>query len=213
MIEPLLALPLASPGLLGPLALFTLVSFITPGPNNAMLAASGLTFGLRRSLPHLLGVNLGFTAMVVLVGLGLGGLFTRLPVLYEALKYAGSAYLLWLAWKIAASGPLRDGTERGSPFTFIQAVLFQWVNPKAWVMSVGIIAAYTPRNGFLGNLGIAAIVCVVVGLPCIGAWLVCGNALRRWLHRPGMIRAFNVTMALLLVASLYPVALELLRAA
>lgn len=125
--------------LLGPLALFALVSSITPGPNNIMLASSGLTFGFRRTIPHMLGVNLGFTLMLVLVGLGLGTMFQQLPWLYTVLKYAGAMYLLYLAWKIAMSGPLESGAQRGRPFTFMQAALFQWVNPKAWVMAVGVI--------------------------------------------------------------------------
>lgn len=202
-------LPLASLSLLGPLALFALVASITPGPNNVMLASSGLTFGFRRTVPHMLGVSVGFSLMLVLVGLGLGAAFQRAPVLYEVLKYVGAAYLLYLAWKIASSGPLDSGEVRGKPFTFIQAALFQWVNPKAWVMAVGVIATYTPQTGFFGNLMIAAAVCWAVNLPSIGVWVLCGSALRRWLHRPAAIRAFNVTMAVLLVASLYPVALEL----
>jgi len=208
-VHALSQLPLASPALLGPLALFALVASITPGPNNVMLAASGLTFGFRRSVPHMLGVNLGFSAMVVLVGLGLGTAFQRMPLLYEILKYAGAAYLLYLAWKIATSGPLQNGEARGKPFTFLQAALFQWVNPKAWVMAVGVIATYTPQSGFFGNLIIAALVCLLVNLPSIGIWVIFGTALRHWLHRPATIRAFNLGMALLLVASLYPVAREL----
>ncbi|MNK48292.1 Cysteine/O-acetylserine efflux protein [compost metagenome] len=203
--------PLASLSLLGPLALFALVSSITPGPNNVMLASSGLNFGFRRSLPHLLGVNLGFTLMIFLVGLGLGSVFQQVPELYTVLKYAGAAYLLYLAWKIANSGRMDEGQARGKPFTFLQAAAFQWVNPKAWVMAVGVVATYTPQNGFFANLIIATIVCGIVNLPSIGIWVTFGTALRRVLHRPGAIRAFNVGMALLLVASLYPVALELLH--
>jgi threonine/homoserine/homoserine lactone efflux protein len=202
-------LPPAAPALLGQLALFALVSSITPGPNTAMLAASGLSFGLRRTVPHLLGVSLGFTFMLVVVGLGLGAVFAREPVLYQALKYAGAAYLLFLAWKIALSGPMKEGGTRGRPISFLQAVLFQWVNPKAWVMAVGIIATYTPRQDFFGNLLIAAVVCCLVNLPSVGLWALFGSTLRHWLHRPAIVRGFNVTMALLLVASLYPVAGEL----
>jgi threonine/homoserine/homoserine lactone efflux protein len=203
--------PLASLSLLGPLALFALVSSITPGPNNVMLASSGLNFGFRRSLPHLLGVNLGFTLMIFLVGIGLGSVFQQVPELYTVLKYAGAAYLLYLAWKIANSGSMDEGQARGKPFTFLQAAAFQWVNPKAWVMAVGVVATYTPQNGFFANLVIATVVCGIVNLPSIGIWVTFGTALRRVLHRPAAIRAFNVGMALLLVASLYPVALELLR--
>jgi len=203
--------PLASISLLGPLALFALVSSITPGPNNVMLASSGLNFGFRRSVPHLLGVNLGFTLMIFLVGVGLGSVFQQTPALYTVLKYAGAAYLLYLAWKIANSGPLDEGEARGKPFTFLQAAAFQWVNPKAWVMAVGVVATYTPQNGFFANLVIATLVCGIVNLPSIGIWVTFGTALRRVLHWPAAIRAFNVGMALLLVASLYPVALELLH--
>ncbi|KRB07483.1 LysE family translocator [Achromobacter mucicolens] len=203
--------PLASLSLLGPLALFALVSSITPGPNNVMLASSGLNFGFRRSVPHLLGVNLGFTLMIFLVGVGLGSVFQQTPALYTVLKYAGAAYLLYLAWKIANSGPLDEGEARGKPFTFLQAAAFQWVNPKAWVMAVGVVATYTPQNGFFANLVIATLVSGIVNLPSIGIWVTFGTALRRVLHRPAAIRAFNVGMALLLVASLYPVALELLH--
>ncbi|KAA5920632.1 LysE family translocator [Achromobacter xylosoxidans] len=203
--------PLASLSLLGPLALFALVSSITPGPNNVMLAASGLNFGFRRSMPHLLGVNLGFTLMIFLVGIGLGSVFQQAPVLYTVLKYVGAAYLLYLAWKIANSGGVEEGEARGKPMTFLQAAAFQWVNPKAWVMAVGIIATYTPQAGFFANLVIATLVCGLVNLPSIGIWVTFGTALRRVLHKPWAIRAFNITMALLLVASLYPVALEALQ--
>ena len=203
--------PLASLSLLGPLALFALVSSITPGPNNVMLASSGLNFGFRRSVPHLLGVNLGFTLMIFLVGVGLGSVFQQTPALYTVLKYAGAAYLLYLASKIANSGPLDEGVARGKPLTFLLAAAFQWVNPKAWVMAVGVVATYTPQNGFFANLVIATLVCGIVNLPSIGIWVTFGTALRRVLHRPAAIRAFNVGMALLLVASLYPVALELLH--
>ncbi|MCV6904480.1 MAG: LysE family translocator [Achromobacter xylosoxidans] len=203
--------PLASLSLLGPLALFALVSSITPGPNNVMLAASGLNFGFRRSMPHLLGVNLGFTLMIFLVGVGLGSVFQQAPVLYTVLKYVGAAYLLYLAWKIANSGGVEEGEARGKPMTFLQAAAFQWVNPKAWVMAVGIIATYTPQAGFFANLVIATLVCGLVNLPSIGIWVTFGTALRRVLHKPWAIRAFNITMALLLVASLYPVALEALH--
>ncbi|CAB3657395.1 LysE family translocator [Achromobacter sp. SIMBA_011] len=200
--------PLASLSLLGPLAMFALVSSITPGPNNVMLAASGLNFGFRRSMPHLLGVNLGFTLMIFLVGVGLGSVFQQVPQLYTVLKYVGAAYLLYLAWKIANSGGMEDGAVSGKPMTFLQAAAFQWVNPKAWVMAVGVIATYTPQAGFFANLVIATVVCGIVNLPSIGIWVTFGTALRRVLHKPWAIRAFNVSMALLLVASLYPVALE-----
>ena len=191
--------------LLGPLTLFALVTSITPGPNNIMLASSGLTFGFRRTVPHMLGVNLGFTLMLVLVGLGLDTVFHQLPWLYTALKYVGAAYLLYLAWKIAQSGPLEGSHQRSRPFSFCQAALFQWVNPKAWVMAVGIIVTYTPQTGFYWNLMVAALVCCLVNLPSLSVWVAFGTALQKVLHRPQAIRAFNISMAVLLVISLYPI--------
>ncbi|WP_242671365.1 LysE family translocator [Hylemonella gracilis] len=194
------------PALLGPLALFTFISSITPGPNNTMLAASGLNFGLRRTWPHVWGVNLGFVAMLVLIGLGMGAVFVRYPWLQPVLKYVSAVYLLFLAWKIANAAPPRqpqDGATPSRPMTFVQAALFQWVNPKAWVMTTGMVSAYVPPgDAFWGHLGLAALIAMGVGMPCITIWAAFGSALRRWLHRPRMIRAFNWTMAALLVLSI-----------
>jgi threonine/homoserine/homoserine lactone efflux protein len=202
------SIPMLSGALLGPLALFALVSSITPGPNNIMLASSGLNFGFRRSMPHMLGVNLGFSFMILLVGAGLGAVFHTMPLLYTVLKYAGAAYLLYLAWKIATAGEIREGDRRPRPFTFLQAAAFQWVNPKAWVMVVGVAATYIPQSGFFMNLLVATVVCGIVNLPSISLWVTFGSALRRVLKRPAAVRAFNITMAVLLVASLYPIALD-----
>jgi threonine/homoserine/homoserine lactone efflux protein len=169
-----------------------------------MLAASGLNFGLRRTWPHLWGVSLGFTLMLVLVGLGMGAVFDRHPWLHPVLKYVSAVYLLWLAWKIARAAPPQtaDGAQ-SQPLSFLQAALFQWVNPKAWVMTTGMVTAYVPPGpAFWVHLGCAALISVLVGLPCIVTWAACGSALRRWLHRPRMIRAFNGTMAALLVLSI-----------
>lgn len=198
--------------LLGAFVLFAFVTSITPGPNNMMLLASGVNFGIRRTIPHMLGISIGFLLLVVAVGLGLHQLFERIPATYTALRYAGGAYLLYLAWKIARSGaPEAKGENAAKPMTFLQAAAFQWVNPKAWVMAVGVIATYTPQAGFFANLVIATVVCGIVNLPSIGIWVTFGTALRRVLHKPWAIRAFNISMALLLVASLYPVALEALH--
>ena len=123
--------------LLSALLVFCFVSSITPGPNNFMLLASGVNFGFRRSLPHLAGVAIGFLWLILAVGFGLGTLLTLFPPLHLGLKIAGGAYLLYLAWKIASARTLSDGkTAAARPMTFFQAVLFQWVNPKAWVMAV-----------------------------------------------------------------------------
>ncbi|MBY4636925.1 LysE family translocator [Sphingopyxis sp. XHP0097] len=184
------------------LAAFALVSSVTPGPNNMMLMASGANFGLRRTVPHALGVGAGFTLMIVLVGLGLMGLFDAFPVLNMVLKVVSVAYLLWLAWKIAnAAAPDGEGSARGKPMTFVQAMLFQWVNPKCWSMALTAIALYAPERNLAAVLFVAAIF-GVINLPSTSLWAVMGTALRGWLSNPVRLRVFNWTMATLLVGSL-----------
>ena len=188
------------------LAVFCTVTLFTPGPNNLMLMTSGLNFGFRRGLPHLMGVVLGFTAMVLIVGFGLGAVFERWPLLYMILKYAGAAYLLYLAWEIAVSKPPSPGGESASrPIGFVQAAVFQWVNPKAWVMAVGAISTYAAVGPFPLNVLIIAGLFGVLGIASSGTWLGFGAALQRVLTDARAIRIFNIVMALLLVASLYPI--------
>src|SRR5262245_30490319 len=134
------------------LALFAFATSITPGPNNTMVLASGANFGLRATVPHLIGIDLGFALMVVAVGLGLASLFVALPFLHAVLKYAGAAYLLYLAWRIASAGAPKVGETAGRPMTFLQAALFQWLNPKGWMSAIGAVATYTPPEPFAVNL-------------------------------------------------------------
>lgn len=192
--------------LLWALALFCAVTLFTPGPNNVMLMASGLNWGFSRSVPHIFGVAFGFALMVVLVGIGLGAVFTAFPWTYVALKYAGAAYLLYLAWQIAVSGPMEDDQgSAGRPMTFVEAALFQWVNPKAWVMAVGAMSAYAAVAAFPWNVAINSALFGILGLPSCGAWVLFGSAMRRVLTSARAVRAFNIAMALALVASLWPV--------
>jgi len=193
-----------------PQALFAFVSSVTPGPNNVMLTASGATFGYRKSLPHMLGISLGAAVMLLLVGLGLGAVFDRIPLLYTVLKYVGAVYLLYLAWRIANAGRMQSGSGRARPFTFFQAAAFQWVNPKAWIMAIGIVATYTPHDAYFANLILACLVLMMVNFPAISIWTLFGSVLARVLKSEAAITRFNVCMALLLVVSLYPVAQELL---
>jgi threonine/homoserine/homoserine lactone efflux protein len=185
---------------------FALVSSITPGPNNLMLMASGANFGFWRSLPHMLGIGIGFTVMIVLVGLGLIGLFEAFPVFYILLKICSVAYLLWLAWKIANAAPPQKGEATGRPMTFIQAALFQWVNPKAWSMALTAITAYAPGQS-VASILVVALVFGAVNLPSVSVWTVMGQQIRRLLNKPRWLRAFNVGMAVLLVLSALPVLL------
>jgi threonine/homoserine/homoserine lactone efflux protein len=191
-----------TPDLLIALALFGLVSSITPGPNNTMLMASGANFGFARTLPHLAGVVIGFPVMVVGVGFGLGGLFAAFPVLHEILKWMGTAYLLYLAWKIARSDSIGAGAAGPQPMRFWQAVAFQWVNPKAWAMALGTVTTYAPQDGYALNVVVAALVFCVVNAPCVSMWAAFGVAVRRFLATPRALKAFNWTMAALLTATL-----------
>lgn len=196
---------LASLDLLTAFVLFAFVSSITPGPNNTMLLASGVNFGVRRSVPHALGISIGFGAMVLAVGLGLGEVFKAWPPLYSILRYGGAAYLLYLAWKIATSGPMAGDTASGrKPLSFWGAAAFQWVNPKAWVMALGAITTYTPAQGYVFNVIVIAALFTLVNLPSVGIWVMFGSALRNLLRKPRAVVLFNVLMAVLLVISLYP---------
>lgn len=184
---------------------FAFVSSITPGPNNAMLLASGVNYGFRRTVPHIAGISLGCVIMLVLVGFGLGEVFAAVPLINDLLRYGGAAYLLWLAWSIARAGPMAGRPAGGRPMTFWQAAAFQWINPKAWIMVVGAVSTYAPRDGFGQNVAVLAVLLGLVNVPSICVWAGFGTALRPFLSHPGRVRAFNVTMALLLVLSLLPV--------
>ncbi len=186
------------------LAAFTFATSITPGPNNLMLMASGLNFGTRRTLPHLLGVGLGVMVMIVMVGAGAARAFDLWPALDTILRTACFAVVLWLAWKLWHAAPPGEGsTARGRPMRFIEAIGFQWVNPKAWVMVLTIVGVYAPDRT---PATILAVACVfgLVNLPTVSAWMLAGTRLRRWLSAPVTVRRFNAVMAVLLVVSVLP---------
>ncbi|BBK35661.1 protein AmbA [Allostella sp. ATCC 35155] len=184
---------------------FAFVASITPGPNNAMLLASGVHFGFRRTVPHMIGISFGCVVMLVLVGFGLGQVFTAVPALYTALRWAGAAYLLWLAWAIARSGPADERPAGPRPFGFWPAAFFQWVNPKAWIMVVGAVSTYAPPDGFAGSVAVLAALMTLACLPSTAVWAAFGAALRPFLADPRRMRVFNIAMAVLLVLSLIPV--------
>ncbi|MDR2155090.1 MAG: LysE family translocator [Burkholderiaceae bacterium] len=192
-------------------AAYALVTSITPGPNNTMLLASGVNFGFARTVPHILGVSLGFAVMLLAVGLGLGELFRRYPSLHIVLRWAGGAYLLWLAWKIAQSGPAKDDARSARPFGFLQAAGFQWLNPKCWIMATGALTIYLPSDGGLFELSVITAIYALINAPSVCVWAGFGVALRRWLTDPRMTRLFNLGMAALLVGSLYPLFSEAVR--
>jgi len=188
------------------LLLFSISTAITPGPNNVMVTASGVNFGYKKTLPHILGITFGFPVMIVLIGLGLGSVFKSFPAIHHILKYIGATYLLYLAWKIATFSSFNNNANRSKPFTFWQAVIFQWVNPKAWVMAVGAISTFTSvgRDVFLEVLLIAFVFCIVC-FPCVSLWAFLGTNIKRLLTTDYYRKIFNISMAFLLVISLLPV--------
>ena len=190
--------------------IFSTVMAFTPGPNNAMLASSGSRFGLARTLPHVAGVTLGFPVMIFLVGLGLASILLASPLLQLAMKSVSCAYLLWMAFQIARSDSTKESRGRDKPLTFLQAAAFQWINPKAWLMAVGAISAYTTASGRLYiEVIIIAAVTLVVSIFSTLTWAAFGAGIRRWLRSPAALRGFNIAMALSLVASMVPILLEI----
>ena len=189
--------------------MFAVVMFFTPGPNNIMLLSSGLTYGFRRTVPHILGITVGFAFMIGAVGVGLGTVFIAYPVLQTILKYAGIAYLIYLAAAIAMSGPVSSGLDnRRGPMTFWGAAMFQWINVKGWVMVIGTITAYAAIASFPWNIVIQVTLSLLLGTVSCSVWALFGSALRPILTSPRAIRAFNIVMAVLLLASLYPVFMD-----
>ena len=185
---------------------FSISMTITPGPNNVMVTASGVNFGYKKTLPHILGITFGFPLMIALIGLGLGSVFKSFPIIHLILKYIGAAYLLYLAYKIATFSTFDTNSDRNKPFTFFQAVLFQWVNPKAWSIAVGAIATYTSvdNNVFFEVLLIVFVFCIVC-FPCVSLWVIIGTNIKRLLSTDYYRKIFNISMACLLIISLVPV--------
>ena len=189
--------------------IFATVMFFTPGPNNIMLLSSGLTYGFRRTLPHVAGITIGFAFMIGAVGLGLGTIFISYPVLQTILKYAGVAYLVYLAAVIAMSGPVAPGQDNArGPMTFWGAAMFQWINVKGWVMVIGTITAYAGIAAFPWNITMQVMLSLLLGVMSCSAWALFGSALRPLLTSRRAVRAFNIVMAVLLLASLWPVFMD-----
>jgi len=189
--------------------LFAAVMFFTPGPNNIMLLSTAVTYGFRRSLPHIAGITIGFAFMIGAVGLGLGAIFIAYPVLQTILKYAGAAYLIYLAAAIAMSGPVKPGQDnRRGPMTFWGAAMFQWINAKGWVMVIGTITTYAAIASFPWNITIQVGISLLLGMASCTVWALFGTALRPLLSSERTVRIFNIVMAALLLASLYPVFMD-----
>jgi len=188
---------------------FAFVMSVSPGPANFLLLASGVNFGFVRSVPLVLGISLGFLTMVFFVGIGLGQLLNSTPIVYTILKAVCAAYVFWLAWKIARSRALNSGNsdDMDKPISFLQAALFQLVNPKAWAVALIVTVSYTDPDNYLASLVLMILIFAVVNLPSISVWAVSGVALRGIIGHGRRVAVFNTIMALLLVGSMIPVLL------
>ncbi|MBA5761020.1 LysE family translocator [Vibrio sp. 404] len=185
------------------LALFAFVSTFTPGPNNLMLMTSGANVGFNRSIPHMLGITIGFPVMVILVGFGLVELFERYPMVHQVLKVVSLTYLFYLAYRIARSQPPQGGEVNYQPLSFLKAASFQWVNPKGWSMALTAVTVYNPENSLFG-LALIAVIYAIANIPSGSFWIVAGKQLQYFLTSNTRIRLFNYTMAALLIVSTLP---------
>lgn len=183
---------------------YAFVTSVTPGPNNMMLMASGVNFGFRRTIPHMLGIAAGFLVLLLAVGFGLGALIHAVPALQTMMRAVSVFYMLWLAWKIATAKPVGDVSVASQPMTFLQAAAFQWVNPKAWAMGLVAMGAYTNAQSPVLSVVLVAIAFAIVNFPSVSVWAGFGMMLRNVLTDPRRLRIFNVAMACLLVATLWP---------
>lgn len=186
------------------LFIFTLVAAITPGPNNFMLLASGVNFGFRRTLPHIFGMLVGFLMLNVGVGLGLGALLKEFPMLHVALKIGGAAYLVYLAWRIATTRTMKKAESEAQPLSFLQAALFQWVNPKGWIMGITAVAVYSRPDALTVSIFMVVACFTVSGVISAPTWAGFGVALRGYLDDPVRLKWFNIAMGSLLALTLIP---------
>ena len=198
------ASPDMTPATLLALFTFAFATSITPGPNNMMLFASGVSFGFRRTIPHMFGIGAGFFSLLIGVGFGLGAVLDTYPLLFTILKFAGGIYLLYIAWNIAMSRSISGGAAGARPMSFMEAAAFQWVNPKAWVMALGAMTAYTAPESYAASVLVIAGLFAAVNVPSVSCWAGFGSALRQWLAVPARLKWFNILMGALLALSLWP---------
>ena len=192
--------------------LFAVSSSVTPGPNNIMVMTSSVNYGMKKSLPLLSGICVGFSVMLLLVGLGFSQLFTMFPSLHLIIKCVGTLYLLYLAWLIARSGGINESSPKAKPLTFMKGALFQWVNAKAWIVATGAIATFTNvGSNFEQQFLTIALVFLVVSFPSVGVWMIFGSLLKELLNKGNYRTYFNLTMAGLLVLSVLPVVSEIIE--
>jgi threonine/homoserine/homoserine lactone efflux protein len=188
-----------------PFIAFAIAGSVTPGPNVLLVAAGAARNGVRATLPHIVGISCGFAVMILIVGAGLAVPLTAFPAVQVGMRWVGAAWIGWIAWQIATSPAPGEGPPR-PPMSFLAAAMFQWVNPKAWLLAIGMTTAWTvPGESLLAQYALMAAIFGIFGAPCSLVWAVLGDQANRFLHRPRHVHVFNVTMAVLLVASMVPV--------
>jgi threonine/homoserine/homoserine lactone efflux protein len=193
-----------SPSLFSSYLLFCIVMTSTPGPNNALVLMSGARFGLQKTLPLIIGIAFGVAFQLMAIGLGLHQMFLYFPQFQCILSLIGSAYIIWLAWKIASSGPLAMSLDEKPAMGFLQGAVFQWVNPKAWMMSISTIASYFAVSHQFNEIGYAALILMLISIPCVGIWAIAGKFLRQLLMHPPFALIFNLSMAIALLIAVLP---------
>jgi threonine/homoserine/homoserine lactone efflux protein len=190
------------------LAIFAIVTSVTPGPNNAMVLASGVHFGFRRTVPHMLGIALGYGFMLAIIGAGVGTAMSISPLVEVGMRLASGAWMVWVAWSLARSSDAGSDASRLRPMTFIEGALFQWVNPKGWVLALSSMALFTKSGDLIADIAIIVAVYVATCIPSSSIWTAFGVSLRQFLAVPWRLRAFNISMAVLLLASTLPLIFE-----
>ena len=188
------------------LVLFSIVTSITPGPNNIMLLASGVNFGLKKTVPHSFGISIGFLALLIAVGVGIGSVLTVMPSIGIVLKLLGGAYLLYLSYRIAFSRAIGEYKfKKDRALSFIEAALFQWVNPKAWTMAISAMTVYGITSHFSYTMLAVAIIFATINWPCVFLWAVFGNTLRGYLDKASHLKWFNICAGSILALSIIPI--------
>ena len=188
--------------LIATISVYYFVMYATPGPNNSILTASGIKFGFIRSIPNIIGISSGHGVQLALVCFGLGSLFTQFPILLEILKYIGACYLLYLAWKMFGSLNISITEEKSSPLKYHEAILFQFVNPKAWVICITAVSVFYPENVnlIIGTLFLV-IMSTIINLPSISMWAFGGSIIRRYLSNKKLKTIIEWILAILLLGT------------
>ena len=197
------------PELMAAFTLFTVVAAITPGPNNLMVLASGVNFGWRKSIPHVLGVVAGFPSVAIILAIGLGDVLEANPDIHRFVRWPGVLFILYLAWNIATARDIGSAPLRSRPLTFIEAWLFQWINPKAVVVILSTFVVYTSSEyPIFGQVMVIALVYAISAAGATMTWLFLGVNLKKILKKSSHLRWFNLTMALLLIVAVLPIIFE-----